>query len=486
MAQQQQDLRTSPPAATTINNNNIQIQDGAKSFADSDSVQQAPARTETSSGRPEERPEAPTVGAEQPAGAADEGRHPEEQQQQQQQQRVPSQPQTAVLSQQPPANNRSILILREIDPDSSEESVRDLFNSENCPSKPVHCEYALHNSWYVTFKNDEDAKQALTFIRKYIITWNGQPIMARYKPKPAGPSASNQPPPNIMPQHMVMQQQASSNAGVVGQTLLQQQQQQVPPASLDTATTTTTTSLSHTAINESATLSSPTRQQAVEAPQAPGAATGAPPAGPNGLLIYQHPANHSMMQPAPHHHQMGLPGASLVHQHPGYGYSAVAYYGQHGPILTPYHHYANGPQYELSEVFIYNGLTPFPASIKANSSPSTLAGANGTHKLIINGGGGGGVSSAALLGGELPYHHPNPHQLSHHPHPHHPHPQHHPQHHNNHQHPHQHPQQQQHPQHQPLLGSGPTPAGNNGNNNSNISKRNRNSGGNRNSKQNVI
>lgn len=299
---------------------------------------------------------------------------------------------------QPPANNRSILILREIDPNTPEESVKDIFNSENCPSKPVHCEYALHNSWYVTFKDDEDAKVALAYIRRYIITWNGQPIMARYKPKPAAPSASSQPPPNIVPP-LVIQSSQDSNSEL-------------------TSTSTAANS------SKSELGSSPVIMTSTTAAAPPTLAASSP--GATTLLPYHHyqhhQPNHSMMHMGsimphthnPHHHHNQHPHHH--HQHPvpdthNYGYSAVAYYGQHGPVLTPWH-YSNAPQYDLSEVFIFNGLTPYPVNVKGGNNKKGLLNSSG-----------GGILGAALLGGELayatpPHHHAHRHNHNHHHHHH--------------------------------------------------------------------
>jgi len=257
-----------------------------------------------------------------------------------------------------PANNRSILILREIDPKSSESSVRDIFNSENCPSKPVHCEYALHNSWYVTFKDDEDAKQALAYIRKYIVTWKGQPIMARYKPKPAAPSTSNQPPPNIVPPMVIQSTQANGAASLSSAANMIADQQIV-------GTTAQTTG-------------------GISAP---------------GLVPY-HPPDHSIIHPShivphPHPHQHHHHHHHHLHSHPvpsshHYGYSAVAYYGQPGSMLTPWP-YSNAPQYDLSEVFIFNGLVPYPSPMKTNN-----------NKMMAH---SASISGAALLGGEMAYQH---------------------------------------------------------------------------------
>ena len=378
--------------------------------------------------------------------------------QQQQQQHVPSQ--------QPPANNRSILILREIDPNSSEASVRDIFDSESCPSKPVHCEYALHNSWYVTFKDDEDARLALAYIRKHIVKWNGQPIMARYKPKPAVPSASNQPPPHIVPT-MVMQTAAAVASGqinpqVAGATIIDSAAGGAPGGvTADLAVTSANVASAAAVASNAATSVVNGGQQVVMSSMinsstsqaATAAASPTSGAAPNGgpvLLPYAHQAMHlggagangtssnganGMMQSAQHHHSHHH-HQHHHHQHHQmsgtphhYGYSAVAYYNPNGPMLTPWH-YSNGPQYDLSEVFIYNGLAPYPASKASNSK---LGASSGT------------ISGAALLGGEVLYqqqahhhhhlssHHDNNHHHHHHHH-HHQSSQHHNAHHNSHSH----------------------------------------------------
>jgi len=198
----------------------------------------------------------------------------------------------------PPANNRTVLILREIDQNVPQNLVKEIF--DNCPTQPIHCEHALHNSWYVSFENDEDARLALAYIRKHVVSWNGNPIMARYKPKPAVPSSVNQ---QTRPSMLVSDQ--------------------------------------------------------------------------HRLPMY------------PNSHQAGLPMINMLPNHQineapqHYGYSSVAYYGQHGQVMTPWH-YTNGPQYDLSGIFVYNGLAPY-----ASSNPKLTVARSKT------------VSSASLLGKPL-------------------------------------------------------------------------------------
>lgn len=57
-----------------------------------------------------------------------------------------------------------------------------LFSSENCP-RPISCEFAANNSWYITFESDEDAQKAFKYLREEVKEFQGKPIMARIKPK---------------------------------------------------------------------------------------------------------------------------------------------------------------------------------------------------------------------------------------------------------------------------------------------------------------
>lgn len=57
-----------------------------------------------------------------------------------------------------------------------------LFSNESCP-RPISCEFAGNNSWYVTFESDEDAQKAFQYLREEVKEFQGKPIMARIKPK---------------------------------------------------------------------------------------------------------------------------------------------------------------------------------------------------------------------------------------------------------------------------------------------------------------
>jgi len=57
-----------------------------------------------------------------------------------------------------------------------------LFSNESCP-RPISCEFAANNSWYITFESDEDAQKAYKYLREEVKEFQGKPIMARIKPK---------------------------------------------------------------------------------------------------------------------------------------------------------------------------------------------------------------------------------------------------------------------------------------------------------------
>ncbi|RDD38304.1 La-related protein [Trichoplax sp. H2] len=81
-----------------------------------------------------------------------------------------------------PVTNRCTIILREIDRRTPTEDIMNLF-SDTCP-KPISCEFAHNNSWYVSFDNDEKAQEAFNYIREVVKEFQGKPIMARIKAKP--------------------------------------------------------------------------------------------------------------------------------------------------------------------------------------------------------------------------------------------------------------------------------------------------------------
>jgi hypothetical protein len=92
-----------------------------------------------------------------------------------------------------PLHKRCVLILREIPESTTAQDISNLFHGgDNCP-KFVSCEFAHNQSWYVTFESDDDAQQALRYIREDIKVFptTGKPIMARIKAKPIVHSVAN-------------------------------------------------------------------------------------------------------------------------------------------------------------------------------------------------------------------------------------------------------------------------------------------------------
>lgn len=60
------------------------------------------------------------------------------------------------------------------------QEIEELFSSENCP-KFSRCEFAHNNSWYVLFDSDEDTQKAYRYLREEAKTFNGKPVMVRFK-----------------------------------------------------------------------------------------------------------------------------------------------------------------------------------------------------------------------------------------------------------------------------------------------------------------
>lgn len=79
-----------------------------------------------------------------------------------------------------PNHSRCIIILREVPETTPVEEVEALFKSENCP-KAVSAEFAHNSNWYITFQSDNDALQALKYLREEVKVFQGKPIMARIK-----------------------------------------------------------------------------------------------------------------------------------------------------------------------------------------------------------------------------------------------------------------------------------------------------------------
>lgn len=77
---------------------------------------------------------------------------------------------------------RCIVILREIPESTPMEEVKALFSHPNCPQW-VTFEFALNDSWYVTFDCEDDAKKAYRYLREEVQNFRGRPLMARIKAK---------------------------------------------------------------------------------------------------------------------------------------------------------------------------------------------------------------------------------------------------------------------------------------------------------------
>ncbi|XP_013791658.1 la-related protein 4B-like [Limulus polyphemus] len=83
-----------------------------------------------------------------------------------------------------PNHNCCVLILREIPETTAVKDIEALFSGDDCP-KSAKCEFAHNDSWYVTFESDGDVQKAYRYLREEVRTFQGKPIMARIKVKPA-------------------------------------------------------------------------------------------------------------------------------------------------------------------------------------------------------------------------------------------------------------------------------------------------------------
>lgn len=82
----------------------------------------------------------------------------------------------------PSPQQRSILILREVAPEATQEQIVELFNNREPMCSPCEkCESAGNELWYITFANEEQAQRALQYLKGELVTFMDRPIKARIK-----------------------------------------------------------------------------------------------------------------------------------------------------------------------------------------------------------------------------------------------------------------------------------------------------------------
>lgn len=349
----------------------------------------------------------------------------------------PAQPsRTSSQPQSQAADCRSVLLVRDIDKTASIESVMSIFDSENCPTKPVHCENALETHWYVTFKNAEDASLALYFIRKGKPTWKGKPIMAGYKTKPASttssanPSQTHQNSSNT-PQLVNMSQVAlsdSDNRNVManrGSSAFAPNaaSNQLVSANDNIAATSSAANLT----TPSSTIVDSTPDPSMRRVLQPATASLVPTVSSASINVPQDVNGNNMMayQQSAHQHPMMQTPLGHPMMTAQYGCSTVSYYtpSMPGIMTSPWNYHGEAQPYELTDLILLNNLTPYSGQpIKGNPNGGAT-----NPKMINNPLGsnvGGGITNVSLIGAppahagvlaSVPYHH---HQY-HHPHPHH-------------------------------------------------------------------
>lgn len=114
-------------------------------------------------------------------------------------------------------HKRCVVILREINKETPVESIMNIF--EKCQVKCLNCEFAGSRSWYLTFKDEQEAQIAVQFIKEEAQTFNNEPLFARIKtnPIPRVNSSSNpiqvNSPPNAEQDKVEMEPDSSKNYG---------------------------------------------------------------------------------------------------------------------------------------------------------------------------------------------------------------------------------------------------------------------------------
>lgn len=131
-----------------------------------------------------------------------------------------------------PNHSRCIIILREVPETTPAEDVVALFKSENCP-KVLSAEFAHNSNWYITFKSDMDALQALRYLREEVKHFQGKPIMARIKAINTffGKSGFHSMDSSVYSQHAPPQTQTQYGTPVYIQQVYSPQQYSVYPVS---------------------------------------------------------------------------------------------------------------------------------------------------------------------------------------------------------------------------------------------------------------
>ena len=79
-------------------------------------------------------------------------------------------------------HKRCVVIIREINKETPVESIINIF--EQCKVKCLNCEFAGSRSWYLTFKDEQEAQVAVQFIKEEAQSFNDQPLFARIKTNP--------------------------------------------------------------------------------------------------------------------------------------------------------------------------------------------------------------------------------------------------------------------------------------------------------------
>lgn len=85
-----------------------------------------------------------------------------------------------------PLSKRCVVILRDAPEEVKEENIKKMFEMEKCPVTLIKCEFVSAGFWYLFFASDEDAQTAFRYLKETLVTYPGtnSQIMARIKAKP--------------------------------------------------------------------------------------------------------------------------------------------------------------------------------------------------------------------------------------------------------------------------------------------------------------